>query len=85
MERSFEELRQVNGIGQSNAFGVKLFQAISEKYAKVKMPKKIPLTSPRAVVDYLKEKGYRAVVIATPATVYSELPKDTILEPIFQN
>ena len=35
---------------------MKLFQAISEKYAREKIPKKIPLTSPQAVVNYLKEK-----------------------------
>lgn len=56
LDASFEELQQVNGIGPSNAFGIKLFQAISEKYAREKMPKKIPLSSPQAVVNYLKEK-----------------------------
>lgn len=56
LDVSFEELQQVKGIGPSNAFGVKLFQAISEKYAREKIPKKIPLTSPQAVVNYLKEK-----------------------------
>lgn len=56
LDASFDELQQIEGIGPSNAFGIKLFQAISERYAKEKMPKKIPLTSPQAVVNYLKEK-----------------------------
>ncbi|MDP3052999.1 MAG: DNA repair protein RadC [bacterium] len=56
LDASFDELRQIKGIGPSNAFGLKLFQAISERYAKEKIPKKISLTSPQAVVNYLKEK-----------------------------
>src|SRR3989344_7188843 len=36
LDASSEELRRIKGIGPSNAFGVKLFQAISEKYAQVK-------------------------------------------------
>jgi len=56
LDASLEELQQIKGIGPSNAFGLKLFQAISEKYARVKMPKKIPLNSPQAVADYLREK-----------------------------
>lgn len=56
LDASFTELGQIEGIGPSNAFGIKLFQAISERYAKEKIPKKIPLTSPRAVVNYLREK-----------------------------
>lgn len=56
LDASFDELRQIKGIGPSNAFGIKLFQAISEKYAKEKIPKKILLNSPQAVVKYLREK-----------------------------
>ena len=51
-----EELQQIKGIGPSSIFGIKLFQAISERYAKEKIPKKIPLTSPKAVADYLRQK-----------------------------
>jgi DNA repair protein RadC len=51
-----EELQQIKGIGPSSIFGLKLFQAISERYAKEKIPKKIPLTSPKAVADYLRQK-----------------------------
>ena len=56
LDASFDELRRIKGIGLSNAFGIKLFQAISERYAKEKILKKIPLTSPKAVADYLKQK-----------------------------
>jgi DNA repair protein RadC len=56
LDASFDELRQIKGIGPSNAFGIKLFQAISERYAREKLPKKIPLTSPQVVVNYLREK-----------------------------
>ena len=56
LEASFDELRQIKGIGPSNAFGIKLFQAISERYAKEKIPKKILLNSPQAVTNYLREK-----------------------------
>ena len=48
--------KKIKGIGPSNAFGIKLFQTISERYAREKMPKKISLSSPQAVVNYLKEK-----------------------------
>ncbi|MFA4937501.1 MAG: DNA repair protein RadC [Patescibacteria group bacterium] len=56
LDTSLEELQQVKGIGPSNAFGVKLFQAISEKYAREKIAKKIPLVSPEVVANYLREK-----------------------------
>jgi len=56
IDASFDELQQIRGIGPYNAFGIKLFRAISEKYAREKIPKKISLTSPQAVVNYLKEK-----------------------------
>jgi len=51
-----EELQQIKGIGPSSIFGIKLFQAVSERYAKEKIPKKILLNSPQAVVKYLREK-----------------------------
>jgi len=51
-----EELQQIKGIGPNSIFGLKLFQAISERYAKEKIPKKTPLTSPQEVASYFKEK-----------------------------
>lgn len=56
LDASLDELQKIKGIGPSNAFGIKLFQAISEKYARVKIPKRIFLPSSQAVIDYLKEK-----------------------------
>jgi len=56
LDASLDELQQIKDIGPSNAFGIKLFQAISERYAKEKIPKKISLTSPQDVVSYLREK-----------------------------
>ena len=56
LDASFVELQQLKGIGPLNAFGIKLFQAVAEHYAKKKIPKKISLTSPEAVVKYLQEK-----------------------------
>ena len=55
-EASSQELQQIKGIGPHNIFGLKLFQALSERYLKEKIPKKIKLTSPEKVVDYLKQK-----------------------------
>lgn len=51
-----EELQQIKGIGQMNIFGLKLFQSISERYAKEKIPAKTLLDSPELIVDYLQEK-----------------------------
>jgi len=56
LDASLEELQQIKGIGSSNAFGIKLFQAVGERYAKEKIPKKISLTSSKAVTDYLRKK-----------------------------
>lgn len=56
LDASFEELQQIKRIGPLNAFGVKLFQAIAERYAKEKVPKKISLTCPEAVTLYLRKK-----------------------------
>ena len=56
LDASLDELQQIKGIGPNNAFGIKLFQAISERYAKEKIPKKVLLDSPEAVADYLQKK-----------------------------
>lgn len=56
LDASFDELQQIKGIGPSNAFGIKLFRAISERYAQKRLPKKIFLDSTHAVIDYLREK-----------------------------
>lgn len=56
LDATIEELQQVNGIGPTNAFGIKLFQAISERYAKENINTKIILDSPNIVREYLRQK-----------------------------
>ncbi len=56
LDASLVELQTIKGIGPSNAFGIKLFQAISERYAREKLPTKISLSSSQKVADYLREK-----------------------------
>lgn len=56
LEASPEELQQIKGLGPHNIFGLKLFQAFSERHAKEKLPKKVNLDSPKTVVVYLQEK-----------------------------
>jgi len=56
LDASLDELQQIKGIGLSNTFGIKLFQAISEQYAKEKIPEKILLISPQEVANYLRER-----------------------------
>ncbi len=56
LDASIDELQQINGIGPSNAFGIKLFQAISERYSKEKIEPKQLFDSPKIVFEYLREK-----------------------------
>ena len=56
LDATIEDLQQINGIGAQNAFGLKLFQAVSERYAKEKISNRILLASPEAVADYLRKK-----------------------------
>lgn len=56
LDATFEDLQEIKGIGPSNAFGVKLFQAIAERYAKEKIPSKISLRTPKEVSEYCREK-----------------------------
>lgn len=55
LDASFDELQKVKGIGSSNSFGVKLFQAVSERYAKERISKNIMLDSPKAIASYLQK------------------------------
>lgn len=55
LDASLFELQKINGIGPSNGFGLKLFQAVSERYAKEQIAKRINLNSSQAVADYLKK------------------------------
>lgn len=56
LNASLDDLQAVKGIGQSNAFGIKLFQAVAERYAKESLPQKISMTSPQKVAKYLQER-----------------------------
>lgn len=55
LDASIEELQEIKGIGPSNAFGIKLFQAVSERLAKEHIPEKILLDSSKAVADFLQK------------------------------
>ena len=50
-----EDLQEIEGIGPKNIFGLKLFQAVSERYAKEQIPNKITLTAPKKVAKYLQK------------------------------
>ncbi len=50
------ELIAIKGIGRSNALGLILFKAISERYSKEKISSKILLNSSKLVADYLQTK-----------------------------
>ncbi|MFA5776196.1 MAG: DNA repair protein RadC [Patescibacteria group bacterium] len=56
LDSTVDELQQIKGIGPSNTFGVKLFRAVSECYAKEKVTHSVLLNSPQSVFGYLKEK-----------------------------
>lgn len=54
LSASLEELQEIEGIGPHNAFGIKLFQEISERYLKEKLKgEQIYFKSSDAVFDYL--------------------------------
>lgn len=54
LSASLDELTEIKEIGRINAFGIKLFQEISERYLKEKiLNKEIPLKSSKEVFDYL--------------------------------
>jgi len=56
LDASIESLQKINGIGSSNAFGIKLFQAISERYAKENVQPKIMFDSPELIFQFLRKK-----------------------------
>ena len=55
LDTSSEELQKIKGIGPNNFFGLKLFQAISERYAKEVMVHKVKFNSPESVASYLQK------------------------------
>lgn len=56
LDSTVEELQQIKGIGPSNAFGIKLFRAVSERYSKEHIRQKNFLDSPQKIFEYLREK-----------------------------
>lgn len=54
-DASLLELQKVKGIGPSNAFGIKLFQALAVRLAKERITEKIDLKSAHAVIEYLQK------------------------------
>jgi DNA repair protein RadC len=56
LEASPEELQEIDGIGKTNYFGIKLFQEVAEAYLKDKaVGKKYEIKFPKAVYDYLSQ------------------------------
>jgi len=55
LDASLTDLQKIKGIGPLNAFGIKLFQTIAERYAKDKITDKDKFNSPKAVAEYLQK------------------------------
>ncbi len=55
LDAKLQDLQKISGIGSANAFGLKLFQAVAERFAQEQIPEKISLNSMRAIVDYLQK------------------------------
>lgn len=56
LDASIDELQSIQGVGPSNAFGIKLFQAIALRYAREQIRQKISLTSVYQVANYFRER-----------------------------
>jgi DNA repair protein RadC len=56
LDASIDELMQINGIGPSNAIGIKIFQNILQVYTKEKITLKKELNTPQMLFEFLKEK-----------------------------
>lgn len=56
LDAPIDELMKIDGIGSSNAIGVKIFQNILEIYAKEKINLKKELNTPQMLFEFLKEK-----------------------------
>src|SRR3989338_1186386 len=55
LDASSDQLQKIKGIGPNNIFGLKLFQAVAERYAKEEMIRKIKFTSPESIATYLQK------------------------------
>ena len=56
LDAPLEELQEIKGIGEMNAFGVKLFQAIAERHTKEQVSDREKFNSPEVVAEYLKKR-----------------------------
>lgn len=48
-----EELREIKGLGPKNIFGIKLIQAVAERFLQKKLIRKDPIRSSKELFDYL--------------------------------
>jgi len=55
LDADLEDLQVVKGVGPSNAFGLKLFQAVSERLAKEKIPEIIDFSSTKIIAEFLQK------------------------------
>ena len=53
LEATPEDLGRVNGIGPKNLIGIKLIEAVTERYLSRKLERKNPLNNSRELFDYL--------------------------------
>lgn len=56
LDANINELMEIDGVGPSNAIGVKIFQNILQVYSKEKIQEKKVLGNPIMLFEYLKEK-----------------------------
>lgn len=55
LDASSKDLVRIKGIGPSNIFGLKLFQAVSERLLREQLTEKITLDNTNIVADYLRK------------------------------
>lgn len=55
LDASSEDLQTIKGIGPSNVFGLKLFQAVSTRYSKEQIPEQLTLNSSKIVAEFLQK------------------------------
>lgn len=55
LDASAEDLQCIKGIGPSNIFGIKLFQAVSEQYSKQALLDKTSMSSAQSIAEYLQK------------------------------
>jgi len=53
LEASVEELCEVQGIGPKNALGIKLIKSVADRYLKIRLIEKDPISNSRDLFEYL--------------------------------